>query len=53
MTPLRVLAVLGLLAALAPSAAAEEGPVRLTLNPTIVKGSPTAPVTLVEFSDYQ
>ena len=25
----------------------------LTIEPTMVKGPPTAPVTIVEFSDYQ
>ena len=25
----------------------------ITVEPTMVKGSPTAPVTIVEFSDYQ
>ncbi len=30
-----------------------ETEVRLTLDPAMVKGSPTAPVTIVEFSDYQ
>ena len=25
----------------------------ITVEPTMVKGAPTAPVTIVEFSDYQ
>jgi protein-disulfide isomerase len=37
------------------SAAAQvtETEVRLTLDPAMVKGSPNAPVIIVEFSDYQ
>ena len=30
-----------------------ETEVRLTLDPVMVKGSPSAPVIIVEFSDYQ
>ena len=30
-----------------------ETEVRLTLDPVMVKGSPNAPVIIVEFSDYQ
>jgi protein-disulfide isomerase len=29
------------------------GQVELTWSPSMVKGSPGAPVTIVEFSDYQ
>jgi protein-disulfide isomerase len=38
---------------LACTLTATAAPVRLTLEPTMIKGSPTAPVTIVEFSDYQ
>jgi protein-disulfide isomerase len=44
----------GPLSGLAPaSAQITETEVRLTLDPAMVKGSPTAPVIIVEFSDYQ
>ncbi|MEK7710240.1 MAG: hypothetical protein AAB324_05785 [candidate division NC10 bacterium] len=44
----------GSLSGLAPaSAQITETEVRLTLDPAMVKGSPTAPVIIVEFSDYQ
>lgn len=44
----------GSLPGLAPaSAQITETEVRLTLDPAMVKGSPTAPVIIVEFSDYQ
>ena len=44
----------GSLSGLAPAAAQiTETEVRLTLDPAMVKGSPTAPVIIVEFSDYQ
>ncbi len=44
----------GSLSGLAPaSAQITEMEVRLTLDPAMVKGSPTAPVIIVEFSDYQ
>jgi hypothetical protein len=33
--------------------AGAQAPVDLTVEPTMVKGAPTAPVTIVEFSDYQ
>ncbi len=41
-----------------PPAAAQEGrppgtAVRFTLDPVMTKGPVTAPVTIVEFSDYQ
>jgi hypothetical protein len=32
---------------------ATAAPVRMTLEPAMIKGSPNAPVTIVEFSDYQ
>jgi hypothetical protein len=28
-------------------------PVRITMEPTMIKGPATAPVTIIEFSDYQ
>ena len=37
----------------AASAQITETEVRLTLDPAMVKGSPNAPVIIVEFSDYQ
>ena len=44
----------GSLSGLAPaSAQITETEVRLTLDPAMVKGSPDAPVIIVEFSDYQ
>jgi len=49
------LALLGAaLSGLAPAwAQITETEVRLTLDPAMVKGSPNAPVIIVEFSDYQ
>jgi hypothetical protein len=44
------LLALGLL--LTPGAGAQT-PADLSIEPTMVKGSPAAPVTIVEFSDYQ
>ena len=35
------------------SVSAQETGLRLTLDPTMVKGPTTARVTIVEFSDYQ
>ena len=46
----RVLPGLVLVAAWALGAAAQ---VALTVTPAMVKGRPNAPVTIVEFSDYQ
>ncbi|MFZ1058619.1 MAG: hypothetical protein WAP47_05445 [Candidatus Rokuibacteriota bacterium] len=44
----------GSLSGLAPAwAQITETEVRLTLDPAMVKGSPNAPVIIVEFSDYQ
>ena len=44
--------LLALLALLA-SAAAAQTPADLTIDPVMVKGAARAPVTIVEFSDYQ
>jgi hypothetical protein len=44
-------ALLGLLLALTPAAAEMLGDI--TVEPTMVKGPANAPVTIVEFSDYQ
>jgi protein-disulfide isomerase len=38
---------------LAPGASRAQAPVELTVNPAMVKGPAGAPVTIVEFSDYQ
>jgi protein-disulfide isomerase len=35
------------------TACAQERPDGLTVEPTMVRGSAKAPVTIVEFSDYQ
>jgi hypothetical protein len=37
----------------APGASAQEGTGKFTINPVMSKGAATAPVTIVEFSDYQ
>jgi protein-disulfide isomerase len=42
-----------LLLLLAPSASRAQAPVELTLTPSMVKGPAGAPVTIIEFSDYQ
>jgi hypothetical protein len=34
-------------------AIAGAAPVRITMEPTMIKGPATAPVTIIEFSDYQ
>ena len=48
----RMLALLALFAGLAPlTAGAQNG--KLTINPTMARGPAAAPVTIVEFSDYQ
>jgi hypothetical protein len=49
---LRVLWLLILVALLAPAAVAQT-PAELTIEPIMVKGPASAPVTIVEFSDYQ
>jgi protein-disulfide isomerase len=38
---------------LACTLTATAAPVRITVEPTMIKGSLKAPVTIVEFSDYQ
>ena len=45
--------VLVLVLVLVRAAAAVEMLGDITVEPTMVKGPPTAPVTIVEFSDYQ
>jgi len=42
-----------LLVVLALGAASAPAQVELTAHPSMVKGQPGAPVTIVEFSDYQ
>ena len=48
-----LIAVIALVSA--PGAFAQEGAVtgKFTVNPFMAKGPATAPVTIVEFSDYQ
>ena len=41
------------LALLAPAAHAQSAAPAVTVHPAMVRGPATAPVTLVEFSDYQ
>jgi hypothetical protein len=38
---------------LAPNASRAQAPIDLTVTPSMVKGSVGAPVTIIEFSDYQ
>jgi hypothetical protein len=38
---------------LASAGSAKEDDLRLTVDPAMTKGAPGAPVTIVEFSDYQ
>jgi protein-disulfide isomerase len=40
------------IALLAPGAAEPQGP-PVTIDPAMARGAPNAPVTIVEFSDYQ
>ncbi len=51
----RVRVAVLLLVVLVPSAWAHtsSAPPDLTLDPAMTKGAPAAPVTIVEFSDYQ
>jgi len=42
-----------LLVVLALGAASAPAQVELTAHPSMVKGPPGAPVTIIEFSDYQ
>lgn len=46
-------AVLGVCAAILGCSAQPPAPAGVTLDAVMVKGSRTAPVTIVEFSDYQ
>jgi protein-disulfide isomerase len=48
-----IFVTLVLVLALARAAPAIEMLGDITVEPTMVKGPPTAPVTIVEFSDYQ
>ena len=41
------------LLALLASAAGAQTPTEITIDPAMVKGADKAPVTIVEFSDYQ
>ena len=45
--------VLPLLLVLAPGGSRAHAQVQLTAHPSMIKGPPGAPVTIVEFSDYQ
>ena len=47
-----MLALVLFLGALAPPSHAQQA-VPLTVNPSMIKGLATAPVTIVEFADYQ
>ena len=49
------IAALGALAVILWTASAygQNGPATITLNPAMAKGPAKAPVTIVEFSDYQ
>jgi hypothetical protein len=42
-----------LLVSIVGFAIASAAPVRVTVEPTMAKGPATAPVTIIEFSDYQ
>jgi hypothetical protein len=49
----RTASLLALLTILAGVACAQNAPPESGADPGMVKGSPAAPVTIVEFSDYQ
>jgi protein-disulfide isomerase len=38
---------------LAGALTATAAPIRITVEPVMIKGAATAPVTIIEFSDYQ
>lgn len=42
-----------LLMVIAPSATSAQAQVEISINPVMVKGPRDAPVTIIEFSDYQ
>jgi protein-disulfide isomerase len=48
-----VYSVAGLLLLAAPGPGRAADDLRLTVEPAMTKGAPGAPVTIVEFSDYQ
>ena len=45
--------VILVLLSLGPGASRAQAPVELTVDPSMVKGPTGAPVTIIEFSDYQ
>ena len=47
------LVVLAVVAVMTPGARRARADVELTVNPAMTRGPATAPVTIVEFSDYQ
>jgi protein-disulfide isomerase len=49
----RVYSILGACALTVLAAAPAAAPVDVTITPGMVRGPATAPVTIVEFSDYQ
>jgi hypothetical protein len=51
----RLAALIAIALMIAPAAVAQDGAATgaLTLNPVMSKGPAAAPVTIVEFSDYQ
>jgi protein-disulfide isomerase len=45
--------IAALVAAAVAGVAAADAQVEISVHPSMVKGAPGAPVTIVEFSDYQ